>query len=116
MTWKLDLECRANTFRALDSNVSSVFLNDLVHDGQAQAGTLVEGARVFGSKEWVENVVKVLRRDSQPSIFNFDVRPFLPVRLLEPMGSHADRTGILADGIHRIQKEVENDLFNLLPI
>ena len=44
MTWKLDVECRAEPFHALGSNVSSVFLNDLMYDGQAEISSFVEAA------------------------------------------------------------------------
>lgn len=69
------MERCAKPFRTVDPNVSSMFLNDLVYDRQAETSSLVEGARVFGGKEWVEDMIEVLRRNSLPGIFNFDVCP-----------------------------------------
>ena len=81
------MERCAKPFRTVDPNVSSMFLNDLVYDRQAKTRSLIEGARVFSGKEWVEDVVEMLRRNSLPSIFYFDVCPLLPVGFLESMGS-----------------------------
>ncbi len=54
------MKCRANPFRTLNLNVSSVFLNDLVRDGQAQTGSFLEGTRVPSCEKRVEDMVKVL--------------------------------------------------------
>lgn len=110
------MQCRANPFRTLNLNGSSVFLNNLVRDGQAQTGSFIERTRVLSCKEWVEDMVKVLRRDSMPCIFDFNMGPLLPIRFPDLMSSHTDRTRILSYGIHRIQKQIEHDLFDLLPI
>jgi len=116
MRRKLDANCRAQPFRTLNLNVSPVFLNDLAYNGQAKTGSFAEGARLLGRKERVEDVGKVLGWDSTPGILDFDLHQLLPIRFLKPMGSHTDRPETLSYSIHGIQKQIDNDLFDLLPI
>lgn len=116
MRRKLDANRRAQPFRTLNLNVSPVFLNDLSHNGQSKTGPFAEDARLLGRKERLEDVGKVFRWDSTPGVLDFDMHPLLPIRFLKPMGSHTDRSETLSYSSHGIQKEIDNDLFDLLPI
>ncbi|MDR4468870.1 MAG: hypothetical protein MRJ68_11355 [Nitrospira sp.] len=45
--------------RTIDSNVASMFLNDLVYDRQTETSASLKVLKYSG-KEWVEDVVEVL--------------------------------------------------------
>src|SRR6186997_1211008 len=60
MGGKIDAKGRSDPFRALNLNLSSMLPNDLMSDGQSQPRSFVEGARMFGGKKRVKDVVKVV--------------------------------------------------------
>src|SRR5258708_32985414 len=55
------------TFHA---NLSRVFLNDAVGDGESQAGApgLAFAGRSLGGKEWIVDALNVLRGDARPGV------------------------------------------------
>ena len=106
MGGKIDEKSRSNPFRTLNLNLSSMLPNDLMSDGQSQTGSFVNGARMFGGKERVKDVVKVFRRDAVPRILDLYLSPHLTVRFFEPSGPHSKGSGFFTNGIHRIQEQV----------
>lgn len=70
---KSNAEGRSLTYRAGYLNVAVMLLNDLVCDGQTQAGSCVHRACVSGRKEWIEDVLQVFGCDSMSGIFDVDL-------------------------------------------
>ena len=70
---KSNAERRSLAYRTDYLNVAVMLLNDLVCDGQTQPGSRVHRARMFGRKEWIEDVFQVFGCDSVSGIFDVDL-------------------------------------------
>ena len=55
-----------------------MFLDDLMHDRQAEAGAFVFSALVLGGEEWIEDVFKISFLDAVAGVFRFDLSPLFP--------------------------------------
>lgn len=59
MGGKIDAEGRSDPYRALNLDLSSMLPNDLMSNGQPQPRSFVYGARMFGGKKRVKDVVEI---------------------------------------------------------
>ena len=59
MGGKIDAEGRSDPFRTLNLDFSSMLPNNLMSDGQSQPCSFVYGARVFGGKKRVKDMLEV---------------------------------------------------------
>ena len=62
-------ERRAFPGRGADVNFSSVFFDDAVADGKAQAGAAAAG---FGGEKWIEDAVQIFARNPDAGVGDFD--------------------------------------------
>ena len=93
-----------------------MFLDDLMHDRQAEAGAFVFSALVLGGEEWIEDVFKISFLDAVAGVFRFDLSPLFSAGRDEFPCSDSQRPTEITHRVHRVQEQVEKDLLDLLTI
>jgi hypothetical protein len=93
-----------------------MFLDDLMSDGQTQPCSRVLSAGMLGRKERIEDVFEVGGRNTLSRILDFDLDPDMASRPCEPVRLDPEEATSLPDGIHRVQQQIQQDLFDLLSV
>jgi len=71
---------------------------------------------VLGGEERIEDVFEVTVRDALACIFRHNLNPVLSARFDEFPGPDAQRAALFVHCIQRVEKEVQEDLFDLLTV
>src|SRR5215472_5446178 len=102
---ELNVERGALSRRRAHINLSRMFLDDAVGNGEAKAGAAAIG---FGGEERIKDAVDVFARDSRAGIRNFDFYTAI-------VRSRADfQHSATGHSISRVQKEVQKNLLQFV--
>src|SRR5690349_20752779 len=93
-----------------------MFLYDLVHDRQAEAGAFMFSTLVLGGEERVEDVFKICFLDAVARSFCLDLHARFPAGFDEFPSSNTQYPALFTHRIQCVEKEVEKDLLNLLTV
>ena len=72
---KIDRKFRAKADLTGDFEIASMFLNDLMRNGQAKPCPLSLPALMFRGVKGIENMVEISRLDPRSGIFHFNLNP-----------------------------------------
>lgn len=109
-------KCGADAHRTLDLDIAVMFLDDLMHDRQAESGTFMFSALMLGRKEGIEDMFKIRFLDAMACIFRLDLHPLFPAGFHEFSRSDSQRSTPVSHRVHSVEKQVEKDLLDLLTV
>src|SRR6185312_2179305 len=110
--WKFQLERSSLARLGIHANLACMLLNDSVSDGQAKtrAPRLAFTRNVLGGKEWVINLVDVLRRNTGAAVTDVDLHG-ISVRRAD-----VQRAALARHGVFGVQEQVQEDLLQFAGI
>ena len=101
---------------ALDLDMAAVLTYDFMDHGQSQPCSLVFAVLMLGGEERIEDVLQMVGQNPSARVGDFHLQPCLLGPFPEVIRANGSRPGAVSDGLHGVEKQIEQHLFDLLTI